>query len=343
MESKKIKVFVVDDSLLFRDILAIYMGQNDSIDIVGTASTTQEAFEKIKITNPDVVTIELDSLKIDGMDFIKKANTISKFKVVAVSSNPEKAFRALEYGAVDYVNKPVVKNADELRDFSNLICSLIKSVEVSKKVHLPQNTNKAIKSIGTQLKKSDDTIIAIGASTGGVEALVSVVSQFPADMPPVLITQHMPEKFTAMFAGRLNSLSKIDVKEACDGDRVKRGQAIVAAGKYHMTLKKDINGYYISSKLGEKVNGHCPSVDVLFKSVAKEAKKNAIGVILTGMGQDGAYGLLEMKNQGAFTIGQDKDSCVVYGMPMVAYKIGAVDIQKPLDKIPQEIIKHLKG
>jgi len=298
--------------------------------------------EKIKKASPNVVTIDTDSKKINCLDFIKQIKQTNEIKIVAISSNPSKAFEALDCGADDYAQKPVVTGPDELREFSNLLCSIIKRVGAADKVHPKIKTNNIIRPVPTKLNK-ENNIIAIGASTGGVEAIVSIVKQFPADMPPVLITQHMPEKFTAMFASRLDGLSKLEVKEAVDGDRVRSGQAIVAAGKYHMTLKRDNDGYYISSKPGEKVSGHCPSVDVLFNSVANVAGENAIGVILTGMGEDGARGLLEMKKQGAFTIGQDKGSCVVYGMPMVAYKIGAVDIQKPLDEIPEEIIKHLKG
>ena len=342
MEEKKIRVFVVDDSLLFREILAIYMGQNAWIDVVGTASTAQEAMEKIEKVKPEVVTIDLDSTKINGIDFINKCNAMNIAKIIVISANPQKAFEALECGAVDYANKPVVKGPEELRKFSSLLCLIIKGVSESKKISKSLKQN-SIKGLAESTRKSGDVIVAIGASTGGVEAIVSIITQLPADMPPVLITQHMPEKFTAMFASRLNGLTKMEVKEAKDGDRVRQGQVIIAAGKYHMTLKKDDTGYYISSKQGEKVSGHCPSVDVLFKSVAKTAKDKAIGVILTGMGQDGAQGLLEMKKQGAFTIGQDKESAVVYGMPMVAYNIGAVDIQKSLDEIPKEIIKHLKG
>lgn len=343
VEEKKIKVIVVDDSLLFREILAIYMGQNSWIDVGGTASTAQEALEKIQKINPEVVTVDLDSIKIDGIKLIKDINKKYKIKIVAISASSQKVVEALNCGAVDCVEKPVVKEAQELRNFSKLLCLTIKDAGTSRKVSMTKKLNSTTRIIADTLKTVDDVIIAIGSSTGGVEALVSIVTKFPVDMPPVLITQHMPEKFTAMFAQRLNSLSKIQVKEACDGDRVKRGEVIIAAGKYHMTLERDKDGYYISSKLGEKVSGHCPSVDVLFSSVANVAKANAIGVILTGMGHDGANGLLEMKKQGAFTIGQDEKSSVVYGMPMVAYNIGAVDIQKPLDEIPKEIIKHLKG
>ncbi len=341
--NKKIRILLIDNSMIFREILPVYVVQDESIDSVETASSVDEAIKKIEQTKPDVITVNIEMPHFEISSFFETINKITHAPVVVISSVPEKAFKALENGAVDYVRKPSVKDAQDLKKFASRFVSIIKGVENSKRIS-SENAAKKIKTIKTDsIREKNDTIIAIGASTGGVEALVSVVTQFPADMPPVLITQHMPEKFTEMFADRLNGLSKMDVKEAKDGDRVRQGLAIVAAGKFHMRLCKDKDGYYITSKQGEKVSGHCPSVDVLFSSVAETAGEKAIGVILTGMGQDGAEGLLKMKTAGAFTIGQDKESSVVYGMPMVAYKIGAVDVQKSLNKIPEEILKHLKG
>ena len=186
-----------------------------------------------------------------------------------------------------------------------------------------------------------NTILAIGASTGGTEAIYSVITALPRDMPGILIVQHMPPVFTKLYADRLNNSCALEVKEAQDGDQVKPGRVLVAAGDYHLRLAKGPSGYYVKSTQGERVNGHCPSVDVLFDSVAEVAKSKAIGVILTGMGADGAKGLLNMKKQGAYTIGQDEKTSTVYGMPMVAYNIGAVEKQLPLDKIPQEICNYL--
>lgn len=341
MQDKKNKVIVINDSLLFGEILAIYMNQNDWVDVVATANTKENSMVKIKNKNPEVIIIDLDNQKINSIDFIKEISKNNKYKIVVISSSINKAYEAIDIGADDYIEKPIIKGPEDLRRFSQVVCKKIYSV-VTEDKKLSSNKSKSIKKPIKTTQEKTNLIVALGASTGGVDALVSIVTTFPADMPPVLITQHMPEKFTEMFAKRLNGLSKLEVKEAKDGDRLKQGQAIIAAGNYHMKLKKDLNGYYISSKKGEKVSGHCPSIDVLFNSVAQTAKANAIGVILTGMGEDGAHGLLEMKKQGAFTIGQDKDSCVVYGMPKVAYEIGAVDIQKPLHEIPREIMKHIK-
>lgn len=184
-------------------------------------------------------------------------------------------------------------------------------------------------------------MIALGASTGGTEALIEVVKNFPKDMPPVLIVQHMPAGFTKMYAERLDKICKMDVKEAEDGDRLRQGLIILGAGEFHLRLHKDGSGYYISSKPGDRVSGHCPSVDVLFSSVAEAAGSKAIGAILTGMGRDGAEGLLKMRNAGAFTVGQDKNSCVVYGMPMEAFNIGAVEVQAPLSEIADIIMSDL--
>lgn len=191
-----------------------------------------------------------------------------------------------------------------------------------------------------RLKKSD-AIIALGASTGGTEALIEVIKYFPKDTPPVIIVQHMPAGFTKMYADRLNRICKMDVKEAEDGDRLRQGLIILAAGEYHLQLHKDSRGYYISSKVGERVSGHCPSVDVMFNSVAEVAGSKAIGAIFTGMGRDGADGLLKMRKAGAFTIGQNKETCVVYGMPMEAYNIGAVEVQAPLGEIAEIILNAL--
>ena len=193
---------------------------------------------------------------------------------------------------------------------------------------------------GTKFRKTD-VIIALGASTGGTEALEQVVKVFPEDTPPVIIVQHMPAGFTKLYSERLNRNCKMQVKEAEDGDRLRRGLIIIGAGEHHLRLCRDARGYFVSSKAGEKVSGHCPSVDVMFTSVSEVAGANAIGAILTGMGRDGASGLLKMRNAGAFTIGQDKESCVVYGMPMEAFNIGAVEIQAPLYNIPDIILNQL--
>jgi len=258
---------------------------------------------------------------------------------------PINAFDALDAGAVDFVKKPVVKGQDDLKKFSIELCEKIKIASTAKvsragKLTIVEDvTNLKY----TPTKKSNNTIIAIGASTGGTDAIQAVIQNLPKNTPPIVVTQHMPPKFTNMFAERLDRNSIMEVREAKDGDRLKTGLVLIAAGEYHLRIAKDSLGYYVTSQIGEKVSGHCPSVDVLFDSVAEVGKENAVGIILTGMGSDGAKGLLNMRKAGAYTIGQDKESCVVYGMPMVSFNIGAVATQTSLSNIPSAIYKYLQG
>ncbi len=344
METKRIKVLIVDDSLLFREVLSKFVGEDKNIEIVGTAGDPYDARDRIIELRPDVLTLDIEMPKMNGIEFLKKLMPQYPVPVVVVSSLPINAFEALDAGAVDFVKKPVAKGLDDLKAFALDLREKIKiasNAKVSKTGIQAQKTVE--KSSFKAIKQNDKSIIAIGASTGGTEAILSVIKNLPKTTPPIVITQHMPPKFTNMFAERLNRLCEMEVREAQDGDRLKEGLVLIAAGDYHMTLARDSEGYYVNSTPGEKVSGHCPSVDVLFDSVAEVAKENAIGVILTGMGSDGAKGMLKMKKAGAHTIGQDKDSCVVYGMPMVAFNIGAVAIQSPLGNIPQEIYKQLQG
>ncbi len=344
--NKKIKALIVDDSLLFREVLSKFIREDESIEVVGTACDSFDARDKILKLRPDVITLDVEMPKMSGIDFLKKLMPQYPLPVVVVSSTPENAFAALEAGAVDFIKKPVIKSPNDLKDFSLVLNEIIKAASQSKvKTGFQFSSSKpAVQPPSVTVKTpvaTNNSIIAIGASTGGVEALVNILPRLPANLPPILVTQHMPEKFTEMFAKRLNRLCNFEVQEAVDGTRLTSGLCLIAAGGYHLSLMKDSRGYYVSSKPGEKVSGHCPSVDVLFNSVAKIAPENTIGVILTGMGKDGANGLLSMKNAGAYTIGQDKDSCVVYGMPMVAKQLGAVAVQKPLDDIPNTILNHL--
>lgn len=339
---KKIRVLVVDDSLLFRETLLQNLNTDPSIEVIDTAPDSMVALEKIKALKPDVVTLDVEMPKMNGIDFVKALMPEHPVPVVVVSSLPMNVLDALNAGAVDFVRKPQAAGGTDIKAF---ISELAVKIKIASTAHIVKKTQAPPTPLGLKITKEvkPDTVIAIGASTGGTEAILSVIKDLPETTPGIVIVQHMPPVFTKMYATRLDKICKMEVKEAEHGDRVQQGRVIIAAGDYHMTLAKDARGYYIKSQKGEKVSGHCPSVDVLFDSVALTAKSNAIGVILTGMGGDGAKGLLAMKKAGAYTIGQDKDSSVVYGMPMVAYNIGAVKKQLPLDVIPGEIISRLNS
>ncbi|MEG2086550.1 MAG: chemotaxis response regulator protein-glutamate methylesterase [Angelakisella sp.] len=346
-EIKKIRVLVVDDSVLFRETLSKRLNDDGHLEVIGTAIDSFDAFEKIKQLSPDVVTLDVEMPKLNGIDFLKKLMPIHPVPIVVVSSLPINALDALDAGAVDFVRKPLIKTPDDFSSFMNELIVKIKiasTAKVGKRATPAPEPPPVAPAIGTLLRSaSPDTVIAIGASTGGTEAILSVVQNLPETTPGIVIVQHMPPVFTKMYAQRLDKICKMSVKEAEPGDRVQPGKIIIAAGEFHLRLCKDTRGYYIKSENGEKVSGHCPSVDVMFDSVATTAGKNAIGVILTGMGSDGAKGLLKMRTAGAYTIGQDKDSCVVYGMPMVAFNIGGVAKQLPLGQIPNEVIRYLNG
>ena len=338
--SRKIKVLIVDDSLLFRETLAREIAKDFGIEVVGTAEDPFMARDKILELKPDVVTLDVEMPKMDGIAFLKKLMPQYPLPVIVVSSVGKNVFEALDAGAVDFVTKPDLSKQGGMNSFINELIVKIKIASTAKVGSYKKDYEVAriVTEHGTDIS---NMILAIGASTGGTEAIYNIITALPRDMPGILIVQHMPPVFTRLYADRLNNSCKLEVKEAQDGDQVKPGRVLIAAGDYHMRLAKGPTGYYVKCAQGERVNGHCPSVDVLFDSVAEVAKDKAIGVILTGMGADGAKGLLNMRKQGAYTIGQDEKSSTVYGMPMVAYNIGAVAKQLPLDRIPQEICNHL--
>lgn len=343
---KKIKVLIVDDSILFRTTLQQKLSTDHTLQIVGTAVDPVDAMDKIKALRPDVLTLDVEMPKMNGIEFLKRLIPKNPIPVVVVTSLPMNALDAMHAGAVDFVRKPAVNSPNDLASFVRELSSKIK-VASNAHVSAGQPVRKPVAS-GLQpalLQKANaaNTILAIGASTGGTESILQVVKDLPANTPGIVIVQHIPPVFSNMYAQRLNNLCKMSAKEAEDGDRVERGKIIVGAGEYQLRLCRDAKGYYVRSQKGPRVNGHCPSVDVLFQSVAETAKKNAVGVILTGMGSDGAKGLLQMRQAGAYTIGQDKESCVVYGMPMVAYQLGAVAKQLPLDQIGGEMIRYLNS
>lgn len=446
---EKIKLLLVDDSILFREVLSKYILRDGSIEIVDKVADPYAARDAILRTEPDVMVLDFEIPRMDGVSFLRKLLPQYYIPTIAISSRAESKEDFISAGAVDFLAKPVTKAGNDIENYAEELCDLIRkafrithpnalidargrpltnsshtagnggltsnptvgnsgsavnpaavgtgtaarhepshvmpgSVTPQKpgsSPHIanagnagvsgvvknaaeftanakktierhtqqiaqttgvtlpeaPKNSYAAIVQNRPKLRRSD-IVIALGASTGGTEALERVVRRFPEDTPPVVIVQHMPAGFTKLYAERLNRSCKMEVKEAEDGDRLRRGLIIIGAGDFHLRLQKDVRGFFVSSKSGERVSGHCPSVDVLFNSVASAAGPNAIGAILTGMGRDGADGLLAMREAGAFTIGQDKDSCVVYGMPMEAYKIGAVEVQAPLDKIPEIIL-----
>ena len=339
----KIRVLTVDDSVLFRTVLKNELSKYNDIELIDVAANAMEAEEKIMRQNPDVVTMDVEMPGMSGIEFIKKLMPKKKVPVIVITSSPTRAFDAISAGAVDFAKKPLVQSASDMKAFSERLVSMIRFASkanvrtsgVAPVVH----TSNPISIVGNP---RSNTVIALGASTGGTDALIEVVKRLPANSPPVVIVQHMPAGFTKMYAERLDKLCAMSAKEATDGDVLRQGQIIVGAGDYHLRLEKDGRGYYVSSKRGAKVSGHCPSVDVLFESVAKTAGSHAVGAILTGMGADGAEGLLKMRQAGAYTIGQDEATCVVYGMPGVAYKIGAVMKQLPLERIAEEIISKVK-
>lgn len=340
-----VKVLIVDDSILFRTKLQMSLSEDRDIQVIGSAYDAMDAMKRIEELNPDVVTLDVEMPKMNGIEFLKVLIPKHPVPVVVCSSLPMNALDALSAGAVDYVRKPAAGSKEALKAFFD---ELKEKVKGASKAHVrAMPAVKKAPSLTTKL--SADTlpndpkaIIAIGASTGGTEAIIEVIKDLPATMPGIVITQHMPANFTELYAKRLARICKMSVKEAADMDRVGRGQIILAAGERQMTLCKDQKGYYVRSQPGARVSGHCPSVDVLFDSVATVAGPNAMGVILTGMGADGARGITKMRRQGAYTIGQDKDTCVVYGMPMEAYKMGGVVRQLPLDEIGDELIFQVK-
>jgi len=351
----KIRVLVVDDSIFFREFMSKSLTQDVGIEVVGLASDAFEAQQKVASLLPDVITLDMEMPKMRGTDFLRYIRPkYPKIQVVVISSNPNNVFEALHAGAVDFVAKPSAQtkmdNATFVREAISKIKIAASSAQTKRAEVAPaagtQRVAAPVMPIPARLPAtakaiSNKTLIAIGASTGGTEAILAVIKDLPANTPGIVMVQHMPVGFTKMYAERLDKMSKIAVREAQDGDRVTPGLALLAAGDRHMRIRSDSRGYFVRCEAGEKVSGHCPSVDALFESVAQNAGANAIGVILTGMGADGAKNLLAMKKTGAYTIGQDQASCVVYGMPMVAYNLGGVVDQMPLNSIPSAIVRYL--
>lgn len=331
-----IKVLVVEDSLVFRELLVQGLNMDPSIRVVGVAKDPFEARDAILKYHPDVMTLDVELPRMSGIEFLRKLMPQYPLPVVVISSLSDKVFDAMNAGAVDFVAKPAVSERKQLESFiRNELLVKIKIASTAKISRIKQQIMPQEPQSFTSHEKN--LVIAIGASTGGTEAIFSVMKDYGADLPGIVVVQHMPPGFTDMYAKRLDNQCRVRVKEARTGDRVLPGTVLIApGGDKHMHLVK-VNGMYqVEIRQGPKVNGHCPSVDVLFESVAKVAGSNALGIILTGMGGDGAKGLLAMRKAGARTIGQDESTCVVYGMPKVAYDLGAVEFQEKLSNIARK-------
>lgn len=347
MTADRVKVLIVDDSALVRDILEKGLSSDPSIEVVGKAIDVYSARDKIVYKNPDVITLDVEMPGMNGVEFLKRLMPQYPLPVVMVSSLTEKNARitleALEAGAIDFVLKPSARDKEGLKE---MLLELLKKIKVAARTDV-SNWKKDDFNI-EKVKSSDipnrmrENVIAIGASAGGTIATKKVISSLPKNTPGILIVQHMPAGFTTMYAKSLNDISDVNVKEAENGDRIEMGRVLVAPGNKHMSIKAKGAYYIVKITDGEKINGHRPSVDILFNSMAEQVGRNGLGVLLTGMGRDGADGLLKMRMAGAKTLAQDKASSVVFGMPGEAYKIGACDKLVDINRMAMEIINVLK-
>lgn len=350
MSTKKIKVLCVDDSALIRSVMTEIINSQPDMTVVGTAADPLVARDLIKATNPDVLTLDVEMPRMDGLEFLEKLMRLRPMPVVMVSSLTERgseiALRALELGAIDFVTKPRLGVRDGLLNYTELIAGKIRAAACARVAAARPTAARPADAPQESLLRSPllstEKLIIIGASTGGTEAIREVLQPLPPDSPAVLIAQHMPGGFTKSFAQRLDSLSRIHVKEAEHGERVLPGYAYIAPGGFHMSLARSGANYVAHLDQEPPVNRHRPSIDVLFDSAAKHAGKNAIGMILTGMGKDGAEGLLRMRKAGAHTLAQDEASCVVFGMPREAIAIGAADEVAPLGEMCRRVLNHLR-
>ncbi len=351
----RVKVLVVDDSAVVRQTMTEILSSDPGIEVIGAAADPYIAADRLRDKVPDVIMLDIEMPRMDGITFLQKLMSQHPIPVVICSGlagkGTETALKALEYGAVEIIEKPRLGTKRFLEESMIRICQSVKAAAVARIRRLPAScaakafpklTADAImaKPSGKAMVRTTEKVVVIGASTGGTEALRFLLEAMPPDAPGIVIIQHMPEHFTAAFAKRLDSLCRITVKEAAEDDTVIRGRALIARGNYHLLLKRSGARYYVEVKDGPLVCRHRPSVDVLFRSTARYAGKNAVAVILTGMGDDGARGMQEMKEAGAATIAQDEESCVVFGMPNEAIKRGCVDKVLPLDKIQAQIIKY---
>lgn len=358
-----IKVMIIDDSAVVRETLTTILSNGKDFEVIGTAGDPLIAQKKLATLEPDVIILDIEMPRMDGITFLRQLMSTKPIPVVICSSMVEdgsdNALHAMQYGAVELIQKPKMGTKRFLEESSIHICDAIRAAYLAKnKVkRLTLNMNEALKSVTVQPKLSADVImekpdpnhlvldttekvVVVGASTGGTEALRVFLEMLPVNAPGMVIVQHMPENFTKSFAERLDTLCKVNVKEAEDNDSVVRGRVLIAPGNKHTLLKRSGSRYYVEVKDGPLVSRHRPSVDVLFRSASRYAGKNAVGVIMTGMGDDGAKGMLEMHEMGAFNIAQDEKSCVVFGMPAEAIKLNAADEVVSLEKIAEEVMRH---
>ena len=356
---RQIRVLVVDDSALVRQTLTELLDSEPDITVIGTAVDPIAAAEKMRELAPDVITLDIEMPRMDGLTFLRKLMSQHPIPVVICSSlaveGDETTFRALEYGAVEIITKPKVGTKQFLEESRVRISDAVRAaaqarlrplsatmpMKVAPKLDADVMLAKATLA-SRQNFRTTEKVVLVGASTGGTQALEVFLTALPLDCPAIAVVQHMPEHFTAAFAKRLDSICRVSVKEAQDNDTLLRGQALIAPGSRHMLLKRSGARYHVEVKDGPLVSRHRPSVDVLFRSGARYAGKNAVGVIMTGMGDDGAKGLREMHDAGAYTLAQDEASCVVYGMPQEAVKTGGVQKVLPLSAIAAEVVRYCK-
>ena len=351
--SQKVRVLIVDDSAVVRQTMTEILESDPDITVIGTAPDPYVAAKRMQKEVPDVITLDVEMPRMDGLTFLKKLMSQHPIPVVMCSSLTEKGLetgmKALEYGAVSIITKPKMGVQQFIEESRIQICDEVKSAaNVSLKRRTASSTFHVEKKLtadavlpkaqGKSFFKTTDKIVVVGASTGGTEALLVFIKALPLDTPGVVVVQHMPEKFTASFAKRLDEQCSVTVKEASDNDSVLAGTVLIAPGNKHTLLKRSGARYYVEVREGPLVSRHRPSVDVLFRSASRYAGRNAVGVIMTGMGNDGAQGMKEMKDAGAYNIAQDEASCVVYGMPKEAVLLGGVDISLPLEKIADHVV-----
>ncbi|MBI5235757.1 MAG: chemotaxis response regulator protein-glutamate methylesterase [Deltaproteobacteria bacterium] len=352
MPNKKIRVLIIDDSAVVRQALSKIISSDAALEVMGAAADPFIAADKIREEAPDVITLDIEMPRMDGLTFLQKVMSQHPIPIVVISSlaeeNSETALRAVEYGAAEIIQKPHLGIRNFLEEGKILICDAVKAAATAKlrriierRVSQKLTADVVIAKARTRaMAETTNKVAVIGASTGGTEAIRDILEAMPLNSPGLVIVQHMPEHFTAAFARRLDGICRISVKEAETDDTVVRGRALIAPGNKHLLLKRSGARYYVEVKDGPLVSRHRPSVDVLFRSAAQNAGKNAVGVIMTGMGDDGARGMAELHEAGARCVAQNEDSCVVFGMPREAIKRGAVDAVLPLSAIPDEIIRQ---
>lgn len=339
----KIRVLVVDDSALVRKVLCLGLSKDPEIEVIGQASDPYRARDLMVELEPDVITLDVEMPRMDGVTFLKRFMPVMPIPTVVISSLTQQGKRitleALEAGAVDVIAKPTVGVADGLPVMLNDICRRVKAAATVNVSHFARTGARPAVEVAASLGDTTDRVIAIGASTGGVQALSRILPAFPADAPGIVIVQHMPTGFTSTFAERLNSLCRMRVKEAEEGDRVLPGSILLApGGNRHMSIVRSGGQYRVVLQEGPAVNYSRPAVDVLFHSVAREVGRNAAAALLTGMGKDGAAGLLAIRQAGGRTFAEDEASCVVFGMPYAAQELGAAEWMLPLEKIPIQLV-----